>query len=85
MPHLHRDRPQTISNARTSRTVSAVVAAVADPDTGQVAAVALEVPTGSVASIVAWIDGDPSRARAAAGHRLKGVRDAVAALLESEG
>ena len=84
MPHVHRNRPPTISDARASGRVSAVVAVVADPDTHTIEATTLEVPSGTVSEVVAWIDGDPSRANAAAGHRLKGVRDAVAALLQDD-
>ncbi len=82
MPHVHRP---TISDAYASGRVSAIVAVVADPDTHTIEATTLEVPSGTVTEIVAWIDGDPSRARAAVGHRLKGVRDAVAALIEDAG
>ncbi len=82
MPHVHRP---TISDAYASGRVSAIVATVANPDTHTIEASGLEVPSGTVSEIMAWIDGDPSRAQAAVGHRLKGVRDAVAALLEDDG
>ncbi len=66
----------TVSLARTRR--SAIVAAVADPETHTVVPVGLEVPVGSVSAIVAWIGDDPARADAVRRHRFKGVRDAAA-------
>ncbi len=62
-------------------TVTAVVSAVADVETGEVVPVGVEVPSGTVKSIRAWIGDDRDRAAAAAEHKYAGVRDHAAAVL----
>ncbi len=62
-------------------TVTAVVSAVADVETGEVVPVGVEVPSGTVKSIRAWIGDNRDRAAAAADHKYAGVRDHAAAVL----
>ncbi len=62
-------------------TVTAVVSAVADVETGEVVPVGVEVPSGTVKSIRAWIGDNPDRAAAAAEHKYAGVSDAAAEVL----
>ena len=58
-----------------------IVAAVVTPD-GDVEAT--HVPTGSLSMMVGWIGDDPDRATLVLGHRLKGVREAAAAVLAGQ-
>lgn len=78
----------TQSLARTKRggaletaTVSGIVSAVADVETGEVVPTGIEVPTGTVKSILAWIGDDRERAAAAVDHKFSGVRAAAASVL----
>ncbi len=78
----------THSLARTQRggaletaTVTGIVSAVADVETGDVVPVGIEVPSGTVTTIRAWIGTNRARAAAAVDHPLKGVRNAAAAVL----
>ncbi len=78
----------THSIARTQRggaldtaTVTGIVSAVADVETGEVVPVGVEVPSGTVKSIRAWIGDNPERAAAAADHKYSTVREHAAAVL----
>ena len=66
-----------IHSVRTRRG-GGVVAAVVTPD-GDVEAT--HVPNGMLSEMVAWIGDNPERAVMVTDHRLKGVRDAAAAVL----
>lgn len=87
MAHTTKGRGLTISDAYAKRggalpaRVSGVVAAVADPETASVQPSHIEVPSGTVRAVVAWIGDDRDRAAAAADDPRKGVRDAAAAIL----
>ena len=81
MPNkLTKSRGLTTSDARsTRRRTAAVVSTVVDE--GELVAVSLEVPSGTVAEVVAWIGDDEARAEAAAVDTRKGVQTHIARLL----
>lgn len=73
----------TISVARISRSrMHAVAGVVVDDTAWQLRPETLEVPTGNVAAVVAWMNEDPEiRAPLLVDHDRKGVRTAAAEYL----
>ncbi len=84
MAKITKAKGLTISDARSAARVSGVVAAVADPETGDVEATHVEVPTGTAKAVAAWIGDDPARAAAASADARKGVKAAVARVLAGD-